>query len=131
MSVEKDGFALMVRVSAGSVGLPHPVRKRQSASKKANSIVHLVFGSFENNSYPMVMGVCNVEITVNIKGDAIGSIQSCLFWRAIVTVVARNSTSACEGGDVAIRINFPDTTVERICNEEIAFVIDIDINREA
>ena len=92
--------------------------------------MHFVFGSFANNSYPMVMGVCNVEITFTIKGDAVGAKQFCLFWMATVTLVARVSTLAREGGDVAIRIDFPDTTVERICNEEIAFLIDSDINRE-
>ena len=76
------------------------------------------------------MGVCNVEIASSIKDDAVGAIQFGVFWTATVTLVALNSTLACEGGDVAIRIDFPDTTVECICNEEIAFVIDSDISRE-
>ncbi len=78
----------------------------------------------------MVVRVCNVEITCTIKGDAVGAIQFGLFWRAAVTLVARKSTLARERGDDATRIDSPDTTVECICNEEIAFVIDSDISRE-
>ena len=78
----------------------------------------------------MVMGVSNVEIAFTVKGDAVGAIQSCLRWMATVTPVARISTLACEGGDVATRIHFSDTTVGVICDEEITLGIDCDINRK-
>ena len=51
----------------------------------------------------MVVGVHDVEITCAVKGYAIGAKQFSRFWTATVTLEARVSTLACEGGDDAIR----------------------------